>query len=121
EAVLRAPLPLRAGERVTEAGWDQTREELAARLRDRGFGDARVEGTVRVDTEARTAVVEARVDPGERLHFGEVVIAGAVDVPRETILEAVRAEIPEGSRYSDERLAEAEAELMAMGVFGGVR
>ncbi len=52
---------------------------------------------------------------------GRAVITGNVDVPRQTILDSVRADIPEGSRFSEARLAEAEANLVAMGVFGGVR
>lgn len=121
QAILRRRLPLAVGDRISEEGWDQLRAELAQRLRNRGYGAAQVAGTVHVDVDARAAVIEARVEPGDRQHFGEVVIAGAVDVPRQTILETVRSSIPDGSRYSDERLIEAQSELMAMGVFSGVR
>jgi len=121
EAVLRERLPLREGDRITEAAWDATRNALEQRLRDLGYGDAKVEGTVQVDVQRRAAVAEAEVTPGPRLAFGRAIVTGAVDVPRKTILESVRADVPEGSRFSESRLAEAEANLMAMGVFSGVR
>ena len=121
EAVLRERLPLREGERITEAAWDATRNALEQRLRDHGYADAKVEGTVEVDVRRRVATAVAEVTPGPRLRFGRTVLTGAVAVSRETILESVRADIPDGSQYSEARLAEAEANLMAMGVFGGVR
>jgi len=120
-AVLAKALPLRAGERVTEAAWDETRAALVQRLRDLGYGDVEVTGTVEVDPQRHVANAVAHVAPGERLRFGRVVITGAADVPRKTILESVRRDVREGSRYSEQRLAEAEANLLAMGVFGGVR
>lgn len=121
DALEREELPLRVGDRVTEEAWEATRALLASRLRDRGYGDAAVEGEVVVDVDRRAATAVVEVRPGARLRFGRVVVTGAVDVPRETILESVRRDVPEGSRYSDERLAEAEQNLLAMGVFGGVR
>ncbi|WP_373047397.1 autotransporter assembly complex protein TamA [Vulgatibacter sp.] len=121
QAVLARPLPLRKGARITEAAWDATRRELAQRLRDQGYGDVEVAGSVQVDVDARKAAAVAQVEPGQRLAFGRTVITGGVEIPRKTILESVRRDIPEGSRYSDARLAEAEANLLSMGVFGAVR
>jgi translocation and assembly module TamA len=120
-AVLDRPLPLRSGDRVSEAAWDETRAAIAQRLRDQGFGDVAVTGTVQVDPQRRVASAVVEVRPGRRLRFGRVIITGAVDVPRKTILDSIRRDIPDGSRFSEQRLAEAEANLLAMGVFGGVR
>ncbi len=121
DAVLKEPLPLRKGDRVTEAAWDATRAALVQRLRDLGYGDVSVTGQVSVDPRKRVASATVDVVPGTRLRFGRVVVTGAADVPRSTILEAVRRAVPEGSRFSEQRLAEAEANIVSMGVFAGVR
>lgn len=121
KAVLAQPLPLRTGDRITEAAWDELRTTVVQRLRDRGYGDVEVTGTVEVDPQRHVASAVAQVTPGRRLKFGRTVITGAADIPRSTILRSVRGDIPEGSRFSEQRLAEAEANLLAMGVFGGVR
>lgn len=119
--VERQPLPLRQGDRISEAAWDATLAELERRLRERGYADAAATGTVEVDVEKRQATASIEVTPGPRVPFGRVVITGTVDIPRQTVLREVRRAIPEGSLYSDRRIAEAEANLLAMGVFGGVR
>ena len=114
-------LPLERGEPITEEAYDETRAELGKRLREAGYADAQVEGAVEVDVATRTATVVYRVTPGPRLEFGRVLVSGAVKIPRPTIIETVRDEIPEGARFDESKLAEVQRDLFDMGVFAGVR
>lgn len=121
DAVLAQPLAVRQGERITEADYDRAREELAQRLRDRGYADAAVTGGVQVDLAQKAAQVRLSVVPGRSLAFGRVVISGNVKVPRATILETVRRVIPQGAAYTDGAMADAQVALFDLGVFGAVR
>ncbi len=120
-AILERSLPLQVGARIREADYDAAKVELEQRLRDAGYADAKVEGSVSIDPDARAADVRLDAQPGPHLRFGRVVIAGANQVPRATILRKVREVIPEGAPFNDGRLAEAQSSLFDLGVFGGVR
>ncbi|HEY0840300.1 MAG TPA: POTRA domain-containing protein, partial [Vulgatibacter sp.] len=119
--MLARPLPLREGARIREEDFDAAKAELEQRLRDFGYADAAVKGQVSVDPAARKADVRLVAEPGPRLRFGRVVITGAVQVPRETILARVREVVPEGKTFSDQRLAETQAALFDLGPFAAVR
>ena len=119
--ILAEALPLREGTRIREADFDAAKAALEQRLRDAGHADARVTGDVAIDPRRRTAQVKLVAAPGPRLRFGRVVITGAAEVPRETILARVREVVPEGKTFSDQRLAEVQAALFDLGTFAAVR
>ena len=54
-AIVPADLPVAVGERISEGAHDETIDQLARRLREEGYADARVEGSVQVDVGARRA------------------------------------------------------------------
>lgn len=116
-------LPLVQGRVFREEAWEQTKELLSSRLRELGYAEARVEGEVRVDVEDRQARAHLEVEPGRRYAFGRIVVArnpGAV-VSAERIVEQARSAIAEGQPYSESALAEAQARVFRMGVFGAVK
>ncbi|AKU92324.1 BamA/OMP85 family outer membrane protein [Vulgatibacter incomptus] len=121
DRVLEQPLPIREEARIREVDYDAAKGELIQRLRNQGYADATVSGSVGIDAAQNAADVRLLVAPGPPLRFGRVVITGAVQVPRQTILERVREVIPEGRSFSETRMADAQARLFDMGVFGGVR
>lgn len=120
-AVAGKPLPLRVGEPIDEELWDETKAEVARRLRNQGYADAVVTGEVEVDPGSRKAWATVKATPGPRLVFGRLLVVGAVRVPRETIRETVATAVVEGRRYDEEKLAAAQQALFDLGVFGGVR
>lgn len=120
-AIRRPPLPLERGVPVDEDLWDETKAEVARRLRNAGYADATVTGTVEVDEANRKAWATVEAKPGPRLSFGRLVIVGAVRVPRDTIRETVEASLRKGRRYDETRIASAQQALFDLGVFGGVR
>jgi translocation and assembly module TamA len=116
-----APLPLVRGAPIDEDLWNDTKAEVAKRLRDEGYADARVGGHVEVDAANRQAWATVEAEPGPRLSFGRLVIVGAVHVPRETIRETVETSLRSGGRYDEGKIAAAQQALFDLGVFGGVR
>lgn len=121
ERIDAGSLPLQTGARIREADFDAAKAVLEQRLRDVGYADAVVTGEVEIDPGERAADVKLVASPGPRLRFGRVVITGAAEVPRETILARVREVVPEGRPFSDERLAQVQAALFDLGPFAAVR
>ncbi|HWV37161.1 MAG TPA: BamA/TamA family outer membrane protein [Vulgatibacter sp.] len=121
ERVLAEALPLREGARIREADYEAAKAALEQHLRDAGYADARVIGEVAIDPVEKAAHVRLVAEPGPRVRFGRVVITGAAEVPRETILARVREVVPEGRTFSDERLAQVQAALFDLGAFAAVR
>lgn len=116
-------LPLVEGERFREEDWEQAKELVAERLRERGFAQAEVTGQAQVDLATHQAHVALQVAPGERYRFGELVILTDPQhqVPAERIREQAEAAIHTGEWYRESALAEAQERVYAMGVFSAVR
>ncbi len=116
-------LPLVKGEIFVEDHWAGVKSTIQQRLRELGYAEAEVEGTVAVDVEKRTADVEVQVRPGERYKFGNVYVAqdDRPKVPSKRIVEQARGSVEKGAWYSETALAEAQARVFKMGVFGGVK
>jgi translocation and assembly module TamA len=114
--------PLKEGAIFREDPWIQVKPMLRNRLHEMGYAEAVVDGSVEVDVDARLARALIEVQPGERYRFGEIFVSpGARKVPRRWIIaEAARA-IEKGAWYSDSALADAQARVFKMGVFGGVK
>jgi translocation and assembly module TamA len=120
---VRAELPLKPGEIFKELNWEGMKELLQGRLRELGYAEAEVGGEARVDVETHQATVDLQVKPGPRYRFGKIFVAADEDLqvaPRR-IIEQARAAIREGEWYSESALAEAQARVFAMGVFGAVK
>ena len=57
-------LPLKNGERFTEADWEAAKAQLGKRLRARGYAKAEVEGRALVDVKTHQAALTLFVTPG---------------------------------------------------------
>lgn len=120
-SALLALLPLKQGDVFTEQAYDALKAILGERLRNAGYADAEVNGVVQIDVPAETATVAIGLTPGERYRFGEILVAGAARVPRETILRAALRALQPGNLYSDTALTATQARVLDLGVFTTVR
>lgn len=116
-------LPLSKGEVFRELEWEETKALVQQRLRELGYAEAEVGGEVRVDVVTRKAVVDLRVQPGMRYRFGNTFVAtdAKPQVPPRRIIEQVAGALKKGDWYSETALAEAQARVFRMGVFGAVK
>lgn len=115
--------PLKEGEIFKEEQWAGVKPSLQSRLREMGFAEATVEGTVEVDVDTRIARVQLEAEPGQRYKFDEIFVATGArpSVPPKWIVEQARVAIAKGQWYSESALGEAQSRVFKMGVFGGVK
>jgi outer membrane translocation and assembly module TamA len=116
---LRNALVLSAGDRFDEALYDQSKEVLAERLREASYACAEVEGTVKIDPEARNARIVFDLNPGQSAVFGPVQVVGNEDLPVKPILGA--AFLKAGDRYSESALDDAQRAIYGLGTFSSVQ
>jgi translocation and assembly module TamA len=114
-------LPLRPGDVFTEAAYDGARGAILSALRTTGWATAEVEQRATVLPEAATAEVVYRVEPGARWKFGPIFIAGTSALPRDRIRQQVLGALTPGDWFDESRLAQAQARVFDLGVFGAVR
>src|SRR6266542_504826 len=114
-------LPLREGEVFAEGRYDATRAAIAGALSATGYATAEVSQRAVVVPEAATAEVIYDVAAGPRWKFGPIFIAGTAALPRDRIREQVLGALKPGDWFDDVRLAQAQARVFDLGVFGGVR
>jgi translocation and assembly module TamA len=114
-------LPLRPGEVFTEAAYDAAHGAILRALRSSGWATAEVSQRATVLPDAGTAEVVYDAEPGPRWKFGAVFIAGTAAIPRDRIREQVLGALTPGDWFDDERMAEAQARVFNLGVFGAVR
>ncbi len=106
-----------------EDRWEKAQATLATRLRELGYARAEVRGRALVDVRTRLASLLVTVDLGPRCTFGEIRVdpGPAPRIVPLWIWEQVRLAIPEGERYSEGALAEAQRRVVGMGVFAMVK
>ncbi len=116
-------LPLERGAIFREDDWGVSKELLRERLREMGYAEAEVGGEVRVDVDTRQAVADLQIRPGLRYRFGNIFVATDANpqVAPRRIIEQTQAAIRKGEWYSETALAEAQARVFGMGVFGAVK
>nr|WP_225937097.1 BamA/TamA family outer membrane protein [Myxococcus sp. RHSTA-1-4] len=118
-----ADLPLKKGDIFREAAWEETKALVADRLHELGYAEAEVGGEVQVDLATKEARVALRIRPGRRYRFGNIFVAtdARPQVPPRRIIEQVQGSIQKGDWYTETALAEAQARVFRMGVFGAVK
>lgn len=114
-------LPLKTGDVFTEAAFDATRVAIRNALTTTGWAKAEVTQQAEVDPVRREARVRYTVKAGERYRFGNVFVAGAVAVPRARVREEAERAVKPGETYDSAKLPTAQANVLDLGVFGGVR
>lgn len=116
---INAALPIHAGDPFDEDGYEKAKDVLLAQLKEHGFPKAEVSGRVEVSPEDASAHVILDADPGERFHFGKVVVTGNHRIPADQIITATG--IDKGQTYSTRALALAQQRVYNLGAFSGVR
>lgn len=118
-----ADLPVKKGDIFREDTWDETKTQVQGKLRELGYAEAVAGGEVRVDLATKQATVDLRITPGPRYRFGNTFVATDANpqVPPRRIIEQVQGSLKKGDWYSETALAEAQARVFRMGVFGAVK
>ncbi|HEX2278767.1 MAG TPA: outer membrane protein assembly factor BamA [Candidatus Tectomicrobia bacterium] len=113
-----AALPLRAGERLNKAEFDQSVERLLTRLRNATYARAQVVPNTTVDTETHTAVVTFELRPGSPTTFGQITIEGEEQVKERAIRRQMS--IQPGDPYNAEALQESVDAIYGLRMFQAV-
>ncbi|EAU64371.1 BamA/OMP85 family outer membrane protein [Stigmatella aurantiaca] len=118
-----AALPLKKGDVFEEENWNGVKELIQGRLREMGYAEAEVTGEAQVDVATQLATVDLRAALGSRYKFGNVFVSTDPNpkVSPKRIIEQAQGAIRKGSWFSESALAEAQARVFAMGVFGAVK
>jgi translocation and assembly module TamA len=114
-------LPIKVGDVFSDAAYDAGRADILAALGSTGYAKAEVTQRAEVDPSRSEARVHYAVTPGPRYRFGSVFVAGAAVIPRSRIREEAERVITPGSFYDATELPKAQANIVDLGVFGGVR
>jgi translocation and assembly module TamA len=119
----KADLPLTVGEVFREEDWAGVKDLIQGRLRELGYAQAEVGGEVQVDVDTNKAAVKLQVQTRPRYKFGVIFVATDYNpqVSTKRIIEQAQGAIRKGDWYSESALAEAQARVFAMGVFGAVK
>lgn len=120
---VKVDLPLKPGEIFREENWEGVKELIQGRLRELGYAEAEVGGETQVDVVTHQAAVVLEVNPGPRYKFGNIFVAtdNNPQVAPKRIIEQAQGAVRKGEWYSETGLAEAQARVFAMGVFGAVK
>jgi outer membrane translocation and assembly module TamA len=118
ERCRRAP-PLAAGAVVDEEFYEQGKQNLVKELRAAGHAAAKVEGSVAVDTRARSARIMYEIEAGPVYRIGKVTVRGLSGYAARVVHAA--AGLRGGARYDPEAIAEAQGEVYAMGAFSAAQ
>ncbi len=119
EREMRGALGVKEGERFDYGVYGLAKERLAARLKERGYAYARVEGVAEVHRPRRTAVIRLKVTPGPLVRFGKTRFKGNGDIPEDKLRLLVAWK--EGEVYDQEKVRKTRSALFKQRVFSGVR
>lgn len=122
-AGLERALPLAVGDVFREDRWFEAKSGLTTGLREAGYVEVEVVGQAHVDADAARVEATLAVTPGQRYHFGRVVVATEADatVPGSLIAYVAAADIEPAHWFSESALSEAQARIFQMGVFSAVK
>jgi translocation and assembly module TamA len=118
QRMLTQALSLHVGDRFDEALYDASKHALTEVLREQGYAQATVTGSVRIDRAAHKAEVSFEIRPGRRFRFGHVTVEGQGRLPMRPIWAA--SELDEGMRFSVSALEDAKRAIYELGPFASV-
>lgn len=108
-------LPLEEGEVFTQDSYQETRQTLLNRLRQRSYAYAEISGRAVINPATNEAQVYYFLDPGPRANFGKIYIVGNDEIDEEYVRETL--ELEPGEPYSGQKLEDAQQDIYDMGVF----
>ena len=116
-------LGLDRGDRFLEDRWESAKDTIRDRLRNLGFAAVELEGRALVDFESHQASLLIVTRLGARYRFGEIQIdlGGASRIAPVWVWKETRLAIPDGERYSDGALMEAQRRVFGLGLFAVVK
>ena len=116
-------LPLQKGDIFLEDSWAKLKSTLALRLRELGYAEAAVVGEALVDADAAKVDLTVTVTPGLRYKFGTTFVVPYPNnqLPAKYIAETAQPDLVAGTPFSEEAMAKAQARVLQMGIFAGVR
>jgi translocation and assembly module TamA len=114
-------LPLRQGERFTEAEYDATQAAIALALGASGYPKGEVTQRAHIDPARHEARVVYTVDTGQRYRFGNVFVSGTSAIPRARVRQEAERVFKPGEWFETPELEKVQGRIFDLGVFGGVR
>lgn len=115
-AELRTAWTLVPGARFRQEEWSAAKDALLGSLLVRDYPAARIlDSEARIDPENRSASLQVDIDSGPAFTFGELDIHGLERYPPDLVQRTNL--IRSGERYSQARLSELQARLLATGYF----
>jgi len=122
EARARAgALALQQGQIFTWAKYDASTAQLRKGLEETGYPIGKVTpGAVVRGTEG-TAEVVYQVEPGPRLRFGAIQVAGTVEAPERKVAARAAGQVTPGDWFDARRLERAQSRVFELGVFSVAR
>jgi translocation and assembly module TamA len=116
-------MPIKQGRIFREEDWTPVKGEIQSKLHQLGYAEALVLGDAFVELAKLTSDIRIRAEPGQRYQFGDVFVTTNPNprVRPTWIKEEAEAAIKKGKWFSDAALAEAQARVFRMGVFGAVK
>lgn len=118
-----AKVSIKEGQIFREADWNALKAQVKSELRELGYADAEVGGETFVEVTNQTARVHLVADPGPRVKFGEIFVTSGprARVSPKLIIATAQSAVPRGAWFSESALAQAQAQVFKVGVFGAVK
>lgn len=118
-AAIQAQWPLRAGDRFTQAGWDDAKAVAQRLLTSQRYptGELR-ESKAEIDTDQKSAALGLKLDSGPAFRFGPMDVTGTNHF--DPLLVQRLAQLPAGADYDQQRMLEAQQRVADSGYFDSV-
>lgn len=113
-------LPLQPGDDFGQDSWSAAKRAVLSQARTRGYPLARWAVTnANVDAANNAVDAELVLEPGPAVRLGQVVLVGLVHHDAERTRRLL--DLREGSRYTEQRLLDAQERLLKSGLFDAVQ
>jgi translocation and assembly module TamA len=112
-------LHLEEGKRFDYGLYVAGKTQLQDQLKDDGYAYAKTDSEASIDRDDRLAQLHYKLEPGPMVHFGDIRVEGAGNIPPHAILS--RLNFKKGERYKPEDIAVSQGRLYQLGVFSSVR
>ena len=123
KASIERSLPLSLGDVFREDHWQAAKAMMTSRLREAGYVGVELASEAHVEPDAARVEAKLAVTPGERSHFGDVLVTTGANarVPGRLVAFVAGADIKPEHWFSESALQEAQTRVFQMGVFSAVK